>query len=522
MRQSVVAAAVLSLPLTLVLLLAGFSAVGRPDDAHEQDRRDRRGRNCEGLVDHGLVVMTGPANPRASMITPTAADLPMLQLRLTAGSKKDVRVISITLTASGTGNDQSGVSSVRLVKDVNGNGAYDAGVDIQIGLSQTYRTDNGTVTFSNLDQLICASGTVDWLVLYNLSGTATRGQTFTVALASAHDIVATGGTTVQLAGGQKTIAQPEVNTWIEKIAQGAPGSPPARTMHPMVWDGTRVILFGGDAGPLANDLWWYDPGTNTWTLKIPNGAAGSPPGTGPRSMVWDGTKVILFASTSTATNSLWWYDPSTNTWTEKIPGGAPGSPSRRDTSSMVWDGTRVVLFGGYTGSAWVNDTWWYDPCTNTWTEKIPQGAAGSPAGRSDHSMVWTGTTAILFGGDVGGGARLNDLWWYDPATNSWTEKLPQNLSVTDRPSGTVNSPLVWDGSKVIQFGGGNFGPFLATNDTWWYDSGTNKWTQKIPQGAPGSPAVRNGHSMVWDGTRVILFGGYTGATRLNELWWYVP
>ncbi|MDI6788558.1 MAG: kelch repeat-containing protein, partial [Planctomycetota bacterium] len=309
--------------------------------------------------------------------------------------------------------------------------------------------------------------------------------------------------------------------WTQKIAQGTGGSPSARNSHSMVWDGTRVIMFGGwdDGGP-RNDLWWYYPLTNTWTQKIVQGAAGSPPARRYHSMVWDGQRVIMFGgayganTAATSMNDLWWYDPNTNTWTEKTPAV---SPSARCAHSMVWDGTRVIMFGGVGvgGGRW-NDLWWYYPLTNTWTQKIAQGAPGSPSGREVPSMVWDGIRVIMFGGYDG--AYKNDLWWYDPGTNTWTQKIADGAAGS--PLARYITSMVWDGIRVIMFGGADLLNNYY-NDIWWYDPGTNTWTQKIARGTAGSPTVRGWHSMVWDGIRVIMFGGWDGAYK-NDLWWYNP
>jgi hypothetical protein len=69
------------------------------------------------------------------------------------------------------------------------------------------------------------------------------------------------------------------------------------------------------------------------------------------------------------------------------------------------------MFGGLAeGGGWLNDLWYYAPGTNTWTEKIAVGAAGSPASRYAHSMIWDGIKVIMFAGTN----PRNDLWWYNP------------------------------------------------------------------------------------------------------------
>jgi hypothetical protein len=309
---------------------------------------------------------------------------------------------------------------------------------------------------------------------------------------------------------------PATNSWTQKIAQDVPPAPSARHYHSMLWDGQRVIMFGGYDGTKKNDLWWYDPVANTWTQKIAQSVAGSPPARYDHSMVWDGSRVIMFGG-SEMTNDLWWYDPNTNTWTEKIANGTAGSPPVRRGYAMVYDGTRVIMFGGSSSGLGTNDLWWYNPGTNTWTEKIANGSVNSPSERSSHTMVYDGFRVIMFGG-AGNSNNRNDLWWYNSGTNTWTEKIVQGTAGS--PSARWYFSMVWDGTRVVMFGGGEGGG-TKKNDLWGYDPGLNTWTQKITQDVPGSPSARYYHTMIWDTAKVIMFGGYDGAEK-NDLWWYSP
>ncbi|MBI4711967.1 MAG: hypothetical protein HY762_01470 [Planctomycetes bacterium] len=315
---------------------------------------------------------------------------------------------------------------------------------------------------------------------------------------------------------------PTGNTWAEKITQNGTGLPTLlRSAHSMVWDGTKGIMFGGyyNSTTYYNDLWWYEPISNTWTQKKTNGDAGSPAKRASFPMVWNGTEAIMFGGgeTGTRSNELWWYTPSNNTWTQKKTEGDAGSPSQRFWSSMVWDGNKAILFGGDTAAGFKNDWWWYYPITNTWIDKTT--TAISPSARVWGSMVWNGTKVILFGGKLADGTPKNDLWWYDPADNTWTEKIPNDA--IGSPVGRWSPYMtVWDGAKVIMFGGNNAGTWY--NDLWWYDPTGNTWTEKITNGAVSSPSTRESFSMIWDGARAIMFGGWNGSNFTNELWWYQP
>src|SRR5438552_668786 len=57
-----------------------------------------------------------------------------------------------------------------------------------------------------------------------------------------------------------------------------------------------------------------------------------------------------------------------------------------------------------------------DPCTDdTWT---PTSLTDAPAGRYEHTAVWTGSEMIVWGGSNGGG--FNTGGSYSPSTDTWT------------------------------------------------------------------------------------------------------
>ena len=301
--------------------------------------------------------------------------------------------------------------------------------------------------------------------------------------------------------------------WSQQLDAGAP----LRSGHSAVWDdvGKKMIMFGGaDDVDYTNDLWWYEPVSNTWTQKIASGAPDSP---SPRSapMVWDqaGERAIMFGGDigGGGNNEMWWYYPVSNTWIQKY---TSSTPSARYVHSIVWDGEKMIMFGGY-GSGYRNDLWWYEPISNTWTEKIVQDAPGSPSSRWAHSAVWDpeGERMLIFGGYALSGFT-NELWAYYPLSNTWTAITP----VGTAPVARMQAAMVWDGQKVVMFGGAP--EFVGLqNDLWWYEPVLNAWIEKKPG---GPPLPRSGHSMVWDliGQRIILFGGADDLSLpLNDLWW---
>ena len=277
------------------------------------------------------------------------------------------------------------------------------------------------------------------------------------------------------AGANDTQAyDPSANTWTNVHASGT--LPSARWAHSMAYDPSthRLIMFGGSSGPpypLLNDTWVYNTTTNTWTELSPSGVL--PPARGAQAMAYDPSsgRLIMFGgeaggpdSAQHFLNDTWAYDPATNTWAELNPVGT--LPRARIQPAMAYDPSsgRLIMFGGFLSSAAANDTWAYDPATNTWAELSPSGTL--PLARGGHSIAYEPSThrLILFGGSNGSSTRFNDTWAYDPAANTWTELKPS----VPLPDARTSQSMVYDPvtGQVIMFGGDT--DENAQGDTWAY------------------------------------------------------
>lgn len=218
-------------------------------------------------------------------------------------------------------------------------------------------------------------------------------------------------------------------------------------------------------------------------------------------------------------NDTWAYQPATNTWTELAPAG--DSPSERVFHAMVYDpgSSRVILFGGWNEQTEnLNDTWAFDPAANAWTELDPSGEL--PPSRRGHTLVYDPASGrvILFGGYSEQTEHLNDTWAYDPAANTWTELDPAG----DLPGRRSGHCATYDPAAGMMIVFGGVEPDAGYSDTWAYEPAANTWTELHPAGDPMGP--RWWHSLVYDpvGGKVLLFGGwdYEGGVCLNDLWGY--
>jgi N-acetylneuraminic acid mutarotase len=183
----------------------------------------------------------------------------------------------------------------------------------------------------------------------------------------------------------------------------------------------------------------------------------------------------------------------------------------------------VVLFGGKGArSLYFNDLWTYTPKTDRWRELKPLGPL--PPARFGHAIVYdarAGAVLVFAGVVATTDGPSGDLWAYSTNRNAWMHLEPAG----DRPAARIYPSAVYDTAlkETIVFGG--WTGASAFNDTWSYDSLTERWTRASVTDAP---RPRWGASMAYDpvtGTIVLfggLFGGYDGRERLNDTWSYDP
>ena len=118
-----------------------------------------------------------------------------------------------------------------------------------------------------------------------------------------------------------------------------------------------------------------------------------------------------------------------------------------------------------------------------------------PEPRSGPSSVWTGTVLIVWGGlERNTGAR------YDPAIDTWTP-----TSTFGAPTPRVGASAVWTGTEMIVWGGKEFDDYPYLDSGGRYDPASDLW---LPISRVAGARARIGHTAVWTGTEMIVWGGF--------------
>ncbi len=284
------------------------------------------------------------------------------------------------------------------------------------------------------------------------------------------------------------------DTWTPTSLTGAPD---ARVSHTAVWTGSEMIVWGGsgcDGNCVLNTGGRYNPSTDSW---IATSTTNAPGGRVYHTAVWTGSEMIVWGGTDFSGpgfNTGGRYNLSTDSWTATSTTNVPGA---RFSHTAVWTGSEMIVWGGSgdTINFFFNTGGRYNPSTNSWTAT---STANVPAPRNAHTAVWTGTQMIVWGGQVSNGPS-NTGGRYNPSTNSWTA-----TSTANAPEARWFPTAVWTGSEMIVWGGERANNLVPLNTGGRYNPSTNSWTATSIGNAPDP---RSGHTAVWTGSNMIVWGG---------------
>ncbi|MEI8279738.1 MAG: kelch repeat-containing protein [Bacteroidota bacterium] len=174
------------------------------------------------------------------------------------------------------------------------------------------------------------------------------------------------------------------------------------------------------------------------------------------------------------------YDPINNLWSTKA--NVPAALNNRWAGIGFAVNGKGYMIGGVNASGiCTNDVWEYDPITDTWIQKtdFPGGKRMSAGYFVIGSKVYIGggvDTTNLIGLSVT--TPKNDFWQYDPATDAWTSKghIPYDSSYLEAPFAfSIGSKGYLSCGRHFSLYNGSYG-YVYEDSTFQYDTLMNTWT----------------------------------------------
>ncbi|KEG13711.1 Kelchcontaining protein [Trypanosoma grayi] len=231
------------------------------------------------------------------------------------------------------------------------------------------------------------------------------------------------------------------------------------------------------------------------------------------------TKVFLYGGVNDKNESIsnylddfYVFDVETKRWTAIEMTGQVQS-SRAFHSAVYYEG-QIYVFGGCNGRGRFNKLFSIseDGRCQPITANSPP-----PTTRYCHSAVLFEKKMYIFAGKCGGrnsNRRLSDLFAFDFTRNTW-EECPQH---GNKPVARSAHAAFTCGRNMIMFGGRNAGGECC-EDMYAYNYDTGIW-RKIESPNNGSLFGRARNSVVVHHGRVVVFGGWNGKKKLNDLFMY--
>ncbi len=288
------------------------------------------------------------------------------------------------------------------------------------------------------------------------------------------------------------IYNPQTDSWTSTSTADAPT---ARALHAAAWTGSRMVIWGGRAFTGAQEERFnsggrFDPVLNAWSSTNLPSAPG--PVAAP-TVVWTGDRMIVWGNRAGGR-----YDPATDVWTPVSFGNTPRPLS---FPAAVWTGNLMIVWGGLSETQTVSNLGYrYDPMLGTWN---PTSGVSAPAPRKEHAFAWTGGRMVVWGGR--NASALQSGGRYDPVADAWS-----GMALVGSPSARYSVTAVWIGNRVILWGGKGDSPG-PLNTGALYDPVGDSWNPMAP-----ASIGRYWHTVVWTGSYMIVYGGEENPITLNR------
>ncbi|KAE9983892.1 hypothetical protein Vi05172_g9889 [Venturia inaequalis] len=274
---------------------------------------------------------------------------------------------------------------------------------------------------------------------------------------------------VYMMGGLVNSQMVKGDLWMVEVGNGSMACYPVNTTsegpgprvgHASLLVGNAFIVFGGDTkledGDVLDDtLYLLNTATKQWSRASPAGPR--PAGRYGHTLNILGSKIYIFGGQVEGYffNDLVAFDLNSlqmpgNRWEVMVPNGGDGTgpvPKPRTNHSIVTWQDKLFLFGGTDGTQWFNDVWTYDPRTNSWSELDCIGYI--PAPREGHAAALVNDTMYIFGGRIQDGTDLGDLAAFRISSRRWY--MFQNMGMSPSPRSGHSMTAV--GSHIVVLAG---------------------------------------------------------------------
>lgn len=280
----------------------------------------------------------------------------------------------------------------------------------------------------------------------------------------------------------------------------------------MVYYSQALYRFGGYNLAFSNEFWKFDlnPASGTYQTWIQITATGGP-STRYEHFMFEYNGLIYvgygFAGSGSFMNDLFSYNPSTNTWASVTQNGS--IPTARQSDAYDKNGTDFYIFGGLTnGQTRLADCQKLVLTTMTWS----QVSNNAYTARTNFAAASVGQYVYFYGGDTNSGAD-GTLYRLNTVGGAISSVSPTGTA----PGALYSYRMITIGTNIYLYGGRNGSNF---NTMWVLNaltpaalSWTTSYTNLLSY-------ARSSHGMATDGTVIYIDDGNIGdvGAAYSETW----
>ncbi len=209
-------------------------------------------------------------------------------------------------------------------------------------------------------------------------------------------------------------------------------------------------------------------------------------------------------------NELWKYNPSTNSWSQLSSLPAPG---RYAASTFTLNGRIFVANGMLSNGIPTNEFWEYDPILDTWIQRASVPGPARHRACSFINHLNNQTHGFVAGGADSAFIALQDVWGYDGLIDVWAQVASLPEARYGAGAAYVLGGSSVDGPTLI---GGAINDSTFHSNGYLYVDGVDSWTdlgQLIPRGVRGGAMASASGGGGWNMT---IFGTGIDSTLIRR------
>jgi hypothetical protein len=295
--------------------------------------------------------------------------------------------------------------------------------------------------------------------------------------------------------------------------------PDGRSQSEMAFDSKGIcVLFGGYTSHHMDDVWHISSGAYHWKLDIPPTRLRSYQ----TDLMYDhvNQQFLKFGNGASYSNQIWQISPDDGSLSilARQYSGGPIPLKEAHCAIGPMTGELLVFGGSYRGTAsyrYINRTWLCTLEGVSWDE-VSEDVGSRNLRYTSIEYDRDQNKGVLFGGYYydSGTYILNDTWLFDPYTETWSQANP-----TDSPSKRYGNVMAYDSvNRRIMIHGGYLesGSNRVSGETWAYDLENDNWIQ-----LSDGPALYH-HMASFDTTRgrLLVWGGISPSAVSGDIWEY--